>query len=393
MPASVTEAAAALLKALAGFDPALLSGAECASTAERLAVVEKACAGARARAAARAVDCGAHRQRAFAEGADWLAHATGSSRGEAKAALGTGEALRRVPEAEAAVREGLLSLDQAAEVLRTEATVPGSAPKLLAFAARRGLQALREEGRRLRLAAVDPEELHRRQVAARSFRHWRDAGGMVCFRGALPPDSGVPFVNRVDAECDRIRRGARREGRAEPREAHAADALLALLEGKGRGRSKAADLVVVCDLRAWRRGRARPGEPCHVLGGGPIPIEVARELSRDAFLKAVLHDGVDVKLVRHFGRHIPAELRTALDLGSAPAFEGIECADGCGRRYGLEWDHVNPVANGGPTSFDNLRPRCWGCHHDKTERDRAGGLLMGRGSTGGGGTTDGRAPP
>jgi hypothetical protein len=28
------------------------------------------------------------------------------------------------------------------------------------------------------------------------------------------------------------------------------------------------------------------------------------------------------------------------------------------RRYGLEWDHVDPVAHNGPTSFDNLRTRC-----------------------------------
>jgi hypothetical protein len=31
--------------------------------------------------------------------------------------------------------------------------------------------------------------------------------------------------------------------------------------------------------------------------------------------------------------------------------------EGCDRRYGLEWDHVDPVANGGPTSLENLEPR------------------------------------
>jgi len=101
---------------------------------------------------------------------------------------------------------------------------------------------------------------------------------------------------------------------------------------------------------------------------------VARELSKDAFLKAVLHTGVDIHTVKHFGRHIPAPLRTALDLGPAPLFNGRSCAD-CGRRWGLQYDHVNPVANHGPTEFANLQARCWPDHEAKTERDRQAGLL------------------
>ena len=82
-----------------------------------------------------------------------------------------------------------------------------------------------------------------------------------------------------------------------------------------------------------------------------------------------------IHTVAHFGRHIPAELRTALELGPPPGFDGVECVEeGCGRRYGLEWDHVDPVANGGPTSYDNLKARCWPHHRAKTERDRQAGL-------------------
>ena len=131
----------------------------------------------------------------------------------------------------------------------------------------------------------------------------------------------------------------------------------------------------MCDRRAWARGHAHEGEACHVVGGGPIPVSLAKELSQDAFVKAVMHDGVRIDTVVHFGRRIRAELRTALELGSPPGFEGAVCADGCGRRYGLEWDHVDPVAHGGPTSLANLRPRCWPHHRDKTERDRRAGLL------------------
>ena len=103
---------------------------------------------------------------------------------------------------------------------------------------------------------------------------------------------------------------------------------------------------------------------------------LAKDLGRDAFLKVVLHDGVEIATVAHLGRHVPAELRTALDLGPAPDFDGLTCTEpGCDRRYGLERDHVDPVAHGGVTSYDNLRPRCWPHHRSKTEADRKAGLL------------------
>ena len=67
----------------------------------------------------------------------------------------------------------------------------------------------------------------------------------------------------------------------------------------------------------------------------------------------------------HFGRHIPVELRTALELGTPPGFDGAGCTEpGCRRRYGLEWDHIDPVAHNGPTSYDNLSARCKPHHWD-----------------------------
>ena len=65
-----------------------------------------------------------------------------------------------------------------------------------------------------------------------------------------------------------------------------------------------------------------------------------------------------------------------LDLGPPPEFDGVVCTtDGCGRRLGVQWDHIDPVANGGVTSEQNLGPLCPPCHWEKTERDRAAGLL------------------
>jgi hypothetical protein len=372
----VVAAAQCLRDALLGFEPAGLSSADCAMLVEALAATEKACAAARARAAARAAEHGAHRDQGFADAAEWLARHSGSSSGEARMALETATAIEACPQTKQALYAGEVSLAQAHEITSTQAEVPGTEAELLAVAKQSGLTAVRDEARKRRLAAADPEELYRRQHRAREFRHWRDQLGMVRFSGALAPDVGTPLMNRVDAECDRFRRAARREGNDEPRAAHAADAIASMLTGSGRGRPVRAELVVVCDIRPLRRGHAHPGETSHVVGGGPIPVERVRELMEDAFLKVVLHDGVRIDTVAHFGRHINAELRTALELGAAPDFDGATCVEiGCGRRYGLEWDHVDPVANGGLTSYDNLKARCWPHHQEKTERDREAGLL------------------
>jgi len=385
-------AARELREALAGFDPAAYTGEQCAAAVEELAVTEKACAAARARAAARAAACGSHRRSGYADAADWLAREAGSTSAEARAELLAAAAVEERPATRAALVSGELSLAQAAEIARTACSVPGSEAELLALAKDHSLGALREAARRRRLSAMDPEDLHRRQHEARELRHWRDEMGMVRLAAALPPESGVALVNRLEAECDRLWRAARKEGRTEPHAALLADALLRLTSAagaqSGAREARGAELVVVCDLQAFRRGHAHPGEPAHIVGGGPLPVRVARRIAADAFLKAVLHDGVRIQTVAHYGRHVPAELRTALELGGPPDFDGVSCAEaGCDRRYGLEWDHVEPLANGGLTSATNLRPTCKPHHWEKTEADRRAGKLR-RKRRG-----DGRDPP
>ena len=375
MSLSILAAARALRENLEGFDPDVLSGADCALVAEELALTEKALAWAAARAGARAADCGAHRQRGFSDPASWLAQSSGTSAGAARAAMEATAAIECLPLTQAAVQRGELSMAQATEIAKTEAARPGSEHDLLELSRTRSLGALKEAARKRRVSALDPRELHRRQLEAQELRHWRDELGMICFSGSLAPEVGLVLLSRLEAETDRVWRQGGPEVRAWSRQRRAAEAFGRLMAG-GPGQPLRADLVIVEDLRAHRRGHAHPGEVCQLVGGGPIPVEVVRELAKDAFLKAVLHDGVAIHTVAHFGRHIPATLRTALELGAPPDFEGVTCDDvGCDRRHGLEWDHVDPVANGGLTSLENLRPRCRPDHRDKTEADRAAGLL------------------
>lgn len=400
--------------AVVAFEPGSWSGEDCAVLVEELAVAEKACAAARVRAAARAGECGAHTERGFAAPEDWLARLAGSSSSAAKAALETAAALEQLPSAKAALESGELSIAQARELVRTEAECPGSVDALLEVARGHSFRTLKEQARDRRVRAIDPEELHALQRRARRFRHWRTALGMVAFAGELPPEVGVPIINRLDAEADRLWLQARRETNQhllgesevevgaglpgsdeavpaqERRAVLAADAFVRLVETGGKGKAHSADLVIVCDLRAYRRGHALEGEPCHIVGGGPLPVSLARELGNDAFLKAVLHDGVKIDTVAHFGRKTSAVLRTALALGAPPEFEGVRCsAPGCDRQLGCQKDHIDPVANGGMTSFDNLGWLCVAHHQVKTEQDRKAGRLGRRRHQ----KQPGRAPP
>ncbi len=367
--------AASFRKSCTGFDPELLSGADCMALSDELTAAVKAGQAALLLALARAVACGAYKQRGFSDGAAWMARQVGGTTGQARQALETAAGLAGCPGTRLALLGGELSLSQAAEITRAEPETPGAEAELLKIARDCDLAQLRDKAREHRQANTDVGELHRQQQRARHFRHWRDPLGMVCFTGALPPETGVPFINRLELAAQRARRAVQQAGGERERfEAYAADALAAMAVGEGPARSARADLVIVCDLFAWRRGHTHPGEVCQVIGGGPVPVELAHELGKDAFLKAVLHDGVALHTIKHFGRHFPAELRTALDLGPVPAFTGARCGE-CGSRFGLEYDHVNPVANKGETSFSNVQALCWDDHQAKTERDRQAGLL------------------
>src|SRR5205085_10935452 len=142
----------------------------CAVVAEELALTEKVLAWAAARAGARAADCGAHRQRGFPDGASWLAQRSGTSAGAARAAMDATAAVGGLPSTQAALNRGEVSLAQAAEIAKAEAAQPGSEQEMLELSRNRTVSALKEEARKRRARAIDPEELRRRQQASQELR-------------------------------------------------------------------------------------------------------------------------------------------------------------------------------------------------------------------------------
>ena len=389
-PAEVAAAVAALRDVLGRFDAALIPGAAAAELSEVLVGCERSVIAARLAVVLRAADC-----RAFppvdggrGDAADWLAQLEGGTRRQAADELRLADRLDSLAQTAGALAGGRISVAQAAEIALTEADAPGSEADMLALAQRADLASLKEEGRRRRHRAIGPDELARRQRKNRSHRRWVNELGMECGTYALLPGEAAGFHQRLDAETDRrvqadkvAANQAARNGQPyerQTRDQHAADAFAAAMcnednPGAVKGKAGRADVVITVDLRALLAGTDGWGQ---LIGSGPVSIDEIREmlLAGNALLKVLLHDGVDVLSVKHHGRKVPAELRTALSVGAPPEFRGPVCAvERCGRRHRLQLDHKTPVAGGGMTSMANLQWLCWLHHQAKTDTDRATG--------------------
>jgi hypothetical protein len=302
-----------------------------------------------------------------------VARVTGTSVRKARNTIETARQAEKTPELGAALKAGEVSLDQAAEIAKTEKVAPGSAGALLERA--RGgapFQVLREEGRKRRLEAQSAEGLAQRQRGARFLSHGITDEGMMRLEGEFEPEVGSRLVNRLEAEARRLARAAHHE---EPFPRYLADALPSLMSGKGASTGRT-ELVVLVSHGVAERGwqDVRDGEFCKIPGVGPIDPETARRIAEDAFLSGIFFDGEDLRNIKRWTRHIPAAVKAALNLGDPPDFDGPRCDD-CGNRHGLEWDHDDPRAHGGETSLENLEPRYWRCHQKKTARDREAGKL------------------
>ncbi len=119
--------------------------------------------------------------------------------------------------------------------------------------------------------------------------------------------------------------------------------------------------MIRVDADALERGYTEPGEVCEIDNQGPIPVALARQMAIDSFRRYVFHRAGEIRAVSHTGRTINQVLRTAL------VFRDTTCVvPGCRVSYGLEIDHIIPVAEDGPTELDNLALLCHHHHFLKT---------------------------
>jgi hypothetical protein len=309
-----------------------------------------------------------------------LARTTGTSVGEAKATIETGKVLDEAPELRSALRQGEVSLPQAAEIAKAAAVVPAATTQLLAVAKENSFQVLREQVRKTKLEAEQHRGLAQRQREARSARSHTDDLGMVNIHMRLEPHVGTPIVARAEAEAQRLAKAAKRElaegQNPEPFERYLADAYARLLAGSGNGRARRPELVVLVSHGVAKRGwkDVGEGEVCKIPGVGPVAPAVAKTIAKDAFLSGVFYDGNDLRHFKRWSRTIPVEVQVALELGEPPEFDGVACVD-CGRRFRPEFDHVEPYVACRSTSLPNMNTRCKSCHKVKGDEDRRAGKL------------------
>jgi hypothetical protein len=361
---SLLSAESALEVAARDFDPAACSGAETVAFLEKLGAIRRLTDGMVAKAAKRIEDTAEHTRHTDRSAAELCARVTGVSSGEAKRAIESATKLEALPATDAAVRAGKLSA-RATDLIVGAASEDPTIERALIKAAGKGMVPLRDAVIAARARREDEAERAKRQQATRSFRMWPTADGMVEGHFKVTPQVGGAIKAVVDKGTGKRFRDARSSGVHESQDAYAADAFADAVVGDPSAGSKPGgwSAHVLIDHEALVRGHAIDGETCEIPGVGPVSVEWVRSLLGTAFVTAVVKKGKDITTVAHFGRHIPAELRTAMIVS------GRECSiEGCSGREYLELDHCEvDHAKHGPTAWFNLAWLCSIHHTRKTQ--------------------------
>ena len=263
----------ALRRYAAGFDPAVLSAAQAAEVVEAATAVERMAATLGAKAAARRAETGGWKEAGERSAAAELARRAGSTVAQAAEAISTARRLEHLAVLDAAARAGELSAQQAATVADAAAADPASEARLVEVAKTSSLAGLREECARAKAAACVDLEARREHIAARRFlRDWTDAEGAWHLHMANNPEVGAEVMAALGPVRDRLFNAARAEGRREPTEAYAADALVEAVCGTddeaaapSRGRAK---VIARVDLPAFLRAIPPRGRPVRSPGSG-----------------------------------------------------------------------------------------------------------------------------
>ena len=370
---AVGELLAGMERVLKELDPEALSGPESLELfavfhrIERLGAAGKALC-ARQMAATQAWYSGGHRSPCHL-----MAEVTGSSVRHAVDLLEAAEAMRTLPATEDKFRSGALTERQAIEVASRPWLIPTSEAELLELAELESFVELQRAAARVRAAATDEEERHRRAHRRRHFRHWVDVEGAFRFSGSLTPEAGAVLMaawSPTARPCP--------GGRPNPTRAGAGGGTATRRwrptpwwrwPGCAAGSSPGDPLrptPAAIDPRAGRSrghgaGTHERGEVCEVPGVGPVTVGWVQGLLADAVVAALLVEDGEVLKVAHLGRFIPAKVSTAL----------VERDRACvvpGCAVDPTWRSTtsSPIAAGGRTELANLCRLCRFHHYLKT---------------------------
>ena len=182
----------------------------------------------------------------------------------------------------------------------------------------------------------DPDTIKNRQHEARSMSWRTEPDGTVLFTARLAPEVAGQVIAVIDTAVTRTSAPA---GASLPQQR--ADALTQLVTDGG-GRVKAEMVVHVTE-----DGNRLPD-------GTPLSDHAVTALLPDAFVSLLMHDAarqpIDASPRR---RHPTRRQQRVIDA------RHDHCQHpGCTARTFLQYDHIQPYAQGGPTTIDNLQRLC-----------------------------------
>jgi hypothetical protein len=360
------------------FDPARVSATDASRVSEDAAVIKNIAATIEALAAARIAETDIWKRDGDRSAAHQLARTSGTSIGQARETLQAARRLQDLPATADAARRGELSTQQVAVITDAASADPDAETRLLEHSRTASLGELRDECARTKAGTCDLEARRRRIHEHRYLRSWSDSEGAGMLQLRDNPEVVAGIMAGIAPIRDDLFECARREGRREPQEAYAADALVELVHSADRPPSgkpaRRAKIIARVDLPALLRGYPRGDEQCELAGYGPVAVSAIRDLidAEDPFLAAVVTKGTEVAGVAHLGRRPNAHQQTALEWLYPTC-----AAAGCNSLAFLENDHREDWARTHTTIFELLDRFCPHHHDLKTTKNWA--LVDGRG--------------
>jgi hypothetical protein len=351
-------------------DASSLTGSEALRGMREAARIENIAAGLKAKFSARVAATEAHHLTGARSAAELLARESGTTIGAAKDAIESAKRLADQPALNDAVTRGAVSQQQAAVISDAAGADPRAERTLLdQVQAGASLPELREQAARIKNAAhPDPEARRRKIHDERSLREWTDGEGAGNLRMRDNPEVIAAIMARVNDVTDDIFKQAYREGRREPREAYAADALVQIVTGgpdaptKKSTRSK---VIFRVDWNAWLRGYPLDDEVMELVGYGPVAASTIDDaLAAGGFVAAVITKAKLLTGVAHLGRPPTTKQQTALE------WLYPSCAVlGCCQTARLQRDHRIDWAKTHITMLEWLDLLCPHHHALKTQKN------------------------
>jgi len=179
--------------------------------------------------------------------------------------------------------------------------------------------------------------------------------------GFLPVAHGVAAYAALSRHADSLKAA----GDARSRAQIMADTLVERLTGQATAAAVPVEVQLVMTDAALLGTASDADEPAHLVGLGPLPAPVARDLARDSdaqvWLRRLLTRPADGALVavESRRRRFPDRLRRLLVLRDQTCR-----TPWCGAPI-RHADHVTPVQAGGATSAANGQGLCEACNHTK----------------------------